>query len=530
MKHRGVLAAAVLTSALLSGGWLMERGSRAPVRDLASRAHLFNEVLQHVRENYVDTIPDSTLYRHAIDGALQLLHDPHTVFLSPRRLTRLDESTSGKYAGVGIQMDVRERGITVIGTLPGTPAEDAGILTGDRIVSIEGKTTQGATSEEALKLLRGQAGTAVKIMVERPGIAERMPFTLVRRLIAVNPVQHALIVHDGIGYVDLTVFSAEASPDLVHAIDSLRSAGARSLVLDLRGDPGGLLDQGIDVADLFLDAGQPIVSTRGRSAEETQAFADRAVQRWSGMPLVVLTDSGSASASEIVAGALQDHDRALIVGTATYGKGSAQRVFRLDEGAIKITTALWYTPSGRSINRARPAPLDDEDADVAPKSDAAPPRPRFRTDAGRIVLGGGGIVPDVEVPRRVASDAERSLQQALGARMPKFRDATVEYALALKVNGSVTNPDYQVTPAMRDELYRRLQARGVTLSRATYDSAAPVVSRVLATQVSRYVFGPRAEFARTLREDPTMSRALELLRGVRTTKELIARAPALAAK
>ncbi len=528
MKHRGVLAAAVLTSALVSGGWLMERGSRGPVRDLASREHLFDEVLQHIRRDYVDTLPDSTLYRHAIDGALRELHDPHTVFLTPRRLSRLDESTSGKYAGVGIQMDVRDSGITVIGTLPGTPAEQAGIATGDRIVTIDGKTTQGTTTEEAVKLLRGAAGTPVRILVERPGIAERMPFTLVRRVIEVNPVQHAVVLQDGIGYVSLTVFSAEATPDLVRAIDSLRSAGARSLVLDLRGDPGGLLDQGIDVADLFLDVGQAIVSTRGRSAEETRAFADRSAQRWADMPLIVLTDSASASASEIVAGALQDHDRAVIVGTATYGKGSAQRVFRLDEGAIKVTTALWFTPSGRSINRSRAAASDDDDE--TPRADSATRRPTFRTDAGRVVLGGGGIVPDVEVATRVASSVERSLQQALGGRLPKFRDATVEYALSMKVKGAVTNPDFQVTAAMRDELYRRLQLRGVTLSRATYDSAAPVVSRVLATQLARYVFGPRVEFVRTLREDPTMSRAMDLLRGVHTTRELLARVPPVAVK
>ena len=524
MRHRGVLAAAVLTSALVSGGWLMERGWHAPVRDLASRAHLFDEVLLHIKRDYVDTLADSTLYRHAINGALRELHDPHTVFLSQRRLTRLDESTSGKYAGVGIQMDVRDSGITVAGTLPGTPAEEAGIATGDRIVTIDGKTTLGATSEEALKALRGPAGTPVKLMVERPGIAERMPFTLVRRLIEVNPVQHAFIVRDSIGYVDLTVFSAEASPDLVRAIDSLRSAGARSLVLDLRGDPGGLLDQGIDVADLFLDPGQAIVSTKGRMPEETRAFSDRAPQRWANMPLVVLTDSASASASEIVAGALQDHDRAVIIGTATYGKGSAQRVFRLDSGAIKITTALWFTPSGRSINRQRVVPNGEDDED-ATRPDSAPPRPKFRTDAGRTVFGGGGIVPDVEVARLAAPAADRALQFALGAQVPKFRDALVDYAIALKTSRAVTDPGFQVTPAMRDAFYRRLRAKGVTLDRGVYDSASVLVSRALGAQIARYVFGPRAEFARTLREDPTMGRALAMLAGVHSSRELLSKIP-----
>ena len=522
MKNRSILVAAVLSTALVSGGWLMERGSRNPGRDLASRAHLFDEVLQHVKREYVDTLPDSTLYQHAIDGALRELRDPHTVFLSPRRLTRLEESTSGQYAGVGIQMDVGDSGITVIGTLPAAPAEQAGIVTGDRIVSIEGKTTQGVTSEEALKSLRGPAGTTVHMAIERASVAERLTFTLVRRVIDVNPVRAALLIRDGVGYVHLSVFSAAATADLVKSIDSLRNAGARALVFDLRGDPGGLLDQGVEVADLFLDAGQTIVSTRGRSAEETRGFDDHAAQRWSDMPLVVLTDSSSASASEIVAGALQDHDRAVIIGTATYGKGSAQRVYKLEHGAVKVTTALWYTPSGRSINRAR-KPVSDDDDEVPPRTDTLTPRPKFKTDAGRTVVGGGGIVPDIEVARRPITTADKALQTALGASVSQFRNAIVEYALSLKSSRAIADTSFAVTPAMRDDLYRRLQARGVKLSRTVYDSAAPLVNLALGGQVARYVFGQRVEFSRGLREDPTVLRALDLLQGVKSQKELFER-------
>jgi carboxyl-terminal processing protease len=417
-------------------------------------------------------------------------------------------------------MDLRDSGITVVATLHGTPAEQAGIASGDRIVEIDGKSARGLTSEEALKTLRGPAGSKVSVVVERPGVTAPLTFSLTRRDIQVNPVQHALLMPDGVGYVDLTVFSSEAASDLGHAIDSLRAAGARSLVLDLRGNPGGLLDQGIGVADLFLDAGQPIVSTKGRSADENRAFADRAPQRWGTMPLVVLTDSGTASASEIVAGALQDHDRALVVGKATYGKGSAQRVFRIRDGAVKLTTALWYTPSGRSINRPRIG--DGPDDEDVPPADSTK-RPEFKTDAGRTVLGGGGIVPDVLVPNRVVAKHDKALQEALGANVPKFREAMVDYAIALKASRALSNPDFEVTPAMRDELYRRLKARGIVVDRAVYDSAQTLVNRALGGQITRVVFGTQAEYARTLREDADLAKARELLRGASTPDQLVRR-------
>jgi carboxyl-terminal processing protease len=523
MRSKAVVAAAVLTCALLSGGWLVERGSRSGVRDAASQARLLDEVFQHLRNDYVDSLADTSLYRRAVVGVLHELHDPHSVFLDPKRLGQLNESTSGHYAGVGIQMDVRDSGIMVLGTLPGTSAERVGILAGDRIVEIAGKSTTGLTSEETIRTLRGTPGSTVQVFVERQGVATRIPFILTRSEIEVNPVQHALMLPGSdAGYVDLSVFSAAAAADLRHAIDSLRDAGAKSLVLDLRGNPGGLLDQGVAVADLFLDAGQSIVATKGRMPNDTKAYADREPQHYAEMPLVVLTDSGSASASEIVAGALQDHDRALVVGTATYGKGSAQELFKVNDGAVKLTTALWYTPSGRSINR--PRVISQDETDVLVVADTLKPRPKFHTDAGRVVLGGGGIVPDVEVASAITSPAQRALQAALGTKVAAFRSAVVDFALSLRASHAVASPDFVVTPAMRDGLYRELTQRGVTVPRVVYDSAAPFVSRALAGQVTRFVFGPRAQFARALHDDSTLARAETLLRGASTQKELLERA------
>ena len=194
-----------------------------------------------------------------------------------------------------------------------------------------------------------------------------------------------------------------------------------------------------------------------------------------------------------------------------------------------MTTALWYTPSGRSINRPRAPSPDESDDDTPVKKDSAA-RPQFRTDGGRLVLGGGGIVPDVEVATRMAVAADKALQTSLGAKVPRFRDALLEYALSLKTSHAVTDPGFEVTPAMRDELYRRMQSKGITVSRAVYDTAGALVSRALGSQVARYVFGPRAEFERGLRDDPAMARAGMLLQGVRTQKELLARVAAVGVK
>jgi carboxyl-terminal processing protease len=488
-----------------------------------ARARLFEEVLAHVENFYVDTVPEADLYRKAVDGMLLELHDPHSVFLPPDRLAKLNESTTGRYAGVGIQMDVRDGWITVVSPLPDTPAQRAGILTGDRVVEIDGRSTRGWTSDEAIKALRGAPGSSVRIVVERPGNAARLPFTLTRQQIRFHSVQHALIMRDGIGYVELAIFSENSDQELRAAIDSLRGRGLRGLIFDLRGDPGGLLDQGVGVADLFLDPGQKIVSMRGRSRESDHDFIDRFPQPWPQLPLVVLVDSGSASASEIVAGALQDHDRALIVGTTSYGKGSAQSLFPVsDSSALKLTTALWYTPSGRSINRAHVSADDDDGDQEALRSlGGETPRPRFKTDAGRTVLGGGGITPDVAVNDSVADAQETSLQLALGKHVGEFRDVLTDYALALKGKGSVTSRSFAITSPMRTELYDRLRARNVVLPRPIFDADSTLIDRLLGDQIARYVFGPEAEFERVMSRDRDITTALGILEKARTAQELL---------
>jgi carboxyl-terminal processing protease len=330
------------------------------------------------------------------------------------------------------------------------------------------------------------------------------------------------MLRDGVGYVALTIFSEASAPDLRRAIDSLRAAGMRTLLFDLRGDPGGLLDQGVRIADLFLNAGQRIVSMRGRTADATQTFDDRTPQVWPDLPIAVLVDSNTASAAEIVAGALQDHDRAVVLGAPTYGKGSAQNVFRVGNGgAVKLTTALWYTPSGRSINRKHASP-DDGSADTTAKR-----RPTYTTDAGRTVLGGGGISPDVVIPSKPSATADSVFQRALGKEIPKFRDALTDYALSLAGTHAVASPDFTVTPAMRAELLRRMRARGIALDDAVYERSSPLIDRLMGYEIARYVFGDQAESARRLRDDVAVAAAVQFVSGAATQQELLRRAAAV---
>lgn len=536
LRARAVVAVAALSLVLVLGGWLLQRGLH---RDMGAyeRAQLFEQVRSHVERDFVDSIADSDIYRKAAEGMVRELHDPHSVYLTSDKLRALTESTTGHYAGIGIQIDVRDGWITIVAPLPGTPAERAGIQPGDRIVSIDGKSTSGWTPDDARGSLRGTPGSTVLLQIERPGVSTRIPFTLARGEIRVRSVRHVSMIGDGVGYLDLTIFSDSSADEVKQAVTQLRAQGMKTLVMDLRANPGGLLEQGIQIADLFLDPGMPIVSVRGRGV--AQSYVDEAKQLWPDLKLIALVDEHSASASEIVAGALQDHDRAAIIGTTSYGKGSAQSVFRLDDSAsaLKLTTARWFTPSGRSIQKAAvviPGSVDDDDAappstakGVAADSGSELPlakRMPFKTDDGRIVYGGGGITPDLFVSASDSINGTRAFWRMIGAGAPKFRDALTESALAAKGAHAVQAPDFVVTSALRESLWQRVSAKGIKLDRAHFDSAGAAVARLLGLEIARYALGPEAEFKRRLDDDRVIAAALELTAGAQVENDLLRRA------
>ena len=348
---KALIVGAVLSAGLLSGGMLMQSGAWSEARASTATPRLYEQVLARIRSAYIDSISIDEMHRKAAFGLVQELDDAHSSLLTPERASRLRETTSGRYAGIGVEIDMRDGYVTVIAPLAGTPADSAGIQPGDRIVSVDGKATHGLTMEEVHQAMRGPAGSMVKLTMER-GTGEGPTFTLTRRIIQYHPVQRVELLPGNVGYVALASFSQQAAREVRGAVDSLRGRGAVSLILDLRENPGGLLEQGIEVAELFLESGRTIASTRGRTPDANKTFLDELRQPWPQMPIVALVDSGTASAAEIVAGALQDNDRAVIVGSPSYGKGSAQSLFPVTEGhALKLTTARWFTPDGRTIER-----------------------------------------------------------------------------------------------------------------------------------------------------------------------------------
>ncbi len=377
-RHLKMWVVMVLASAALILGHGFYRDLSANNEETYKGLKLFSDVIELVQKNYVDEVDTQKMIEAAIQGMVRSL-DPHSALLPPDALKELQIDTHGEFTGIGIHVTMRNNLVTVISPIEGTPAYRAGIKAGDKIIKVDGKPTEDL--RDAVKRMRGPKGTTVVISVIRQGAPEPLEFTLVRDVIPIYSVK-AELLKPGYGYVWITNFRENTTGDLIEALQAMDTADTpmKGLVLDLRDNPGGILNQAIEVSDLFLEGGE-ILSIKGRDGRNTKVFKAHANDVKRDYPIVVLINGGSASASEIVAGALQDHKRALILGTTSFGKGSVQTVETLRDGyGLKFTIARYYTPSGRSIQAK-------------------------------------GVEPDVEVKHHVISDNE-----AAGDRMLKEKD------------------------------------------------------------------------------------------------------------
>lgn len=473
---------------------------------------LVEQVMERVATQSIDTATASAVYEKTARGLLDELDDGYAELYSPEQLQSFQRETIGnRYAGLGMSVELEKDSILVGRVFEGTPAATAGLQTGDRIIKVDGVATTGLGLDAVTSRIRGPAGTPVTVTIRRYG-PEPIDLHAIRAEVHVPAVPFALLLDNKVGYIPLQRFNETADSEVGQAIARLKRQGATSYILDLRGNGGGSLDQAISIGGLFLPAGKQVVTVRYR-AQPSETGTARGGQVVGGEPMVVMVDEWTASASEIVAGALQDHDRALVVGDRSFGKGLVQSLFPLDQGwAMKITTGKWYTPSGRSIQRprAKDGSLRDGPADTT----------RYLSDAGRPLKGGGGITPDVVVQADTLSTEEKDFARSVS----KGRNIGVALNQLSRELADGAKGSFVVTPAWRDSLFARLTAAGVQVTRAQFDSARRVTDQMMERPVALIVGGDSLVFRRDLKYDAQLNRAVELLAGARNQVALLAEA------
>lgn len=404
----------------------------------------FSEVYRLLSRNYVDTLEPEELMKKGIEGMLSTL-DPYTVFIEDDGINRLDQITTGKYGGIGMEIGQRNKQVVIIATMPNSPAQKAGLRPGDVIMEIEGQLTKDLSTVEVSKLLRGKIGTAVNIRIKRPLFAEWLPFEMVREEIEINEVPFAEFIEPGTVMIQLTGFSANSGYTVQKKLRELNKENKiKRVILDLRGNPGGLLQEAVKITNIFVPAGKLVVYTEGRN-EKRRSYLTENQPMLPDAQLVVLINHGSVSASEIVAGAIQDLDRGVVIGQSSFGKGLVQNVFNIANGdaRLKVTTSRYYIPSGRSIQKA------NYSASEPAKADNTAEQPVFYTNNGRVVNEKGGITPDIEVTAANLSNLESELW-----RQGKFFKFAVEYiarhpefTTGTKLSNAVVDSFYQFVQA-----------------------------------------------------------------------------------
>jgi len=525
MNRRQIIAVCVLVVALITGTWAVARVQESN-DNTYSNIERFIQVLTKVRDNYVEPVSSDKLMDAAIRGMLRTL-DPYSQYLDKDEAERLETTTHGAFGGIGISIGMRDRWVTVIAPIEGTPAWKAGILGGDRIIKIDDVSTEGLSLDDAMKKMRGERGSKVVLTIYREGREKPIDFEIVRDIIQIKSVPYAGMLSNGVGYVRLSNFSERSRQEMDAAFDKLEKYHPHGVIIDLRYNPGGLLSQAVEVAEEFTPRGKKVVYTRGRDSSQNRDFFSTADHTHSDYPIVILVNQWTASASEIVSGALQDLDLGLVVGKTTFGKGLVQTVIPLTRSVkgpkLKLTTAKYYTPSGRCIQKDEQlkdgalAEDDDSSDDTDKPADATTkpekPKPEYKTEMGRVVYGGGGITPDVELVEvklpRIIEDLE--------AKQVFFK-----YAVKYAVHHKEAPPSYTLTPAMRDEFAQLLKEEKVEVNADSLALAHKWVDSGLRRELGRRYGGEEEAYRIALEDDEQVKQAAALFDKAPTLPKLLA--------
>jgi carboxyl-terminal processing protease len=519
MRHYRALSAvvfAVLVSALVGG--LFGRSALATEDKIPAHYKTFTAALAAVEKSYVNQIDSDRLVYSAIRGMLATL-DPHSGFFDPREYAQMRERQGGRYYGLGITIQTNDGDITAMSVFEGSPAYKKGIRRGDIIARIGGQDAKGWTTEQAMRNLRGQKGTTVHIEIKRRGYEQVIPLDVTRDEVSIPTVPAYFMIDATTGYIQLRDFGENTDRDLKNALHKLAGSGMRRLLLDIRNNPGGPLDQAIKVSNEFLPRGKMIVYTRGRIANSDQDYRATEASEFIDMPLVVMVNRNSASAAEIVSGALQDHDRAYVVGETTFGKALVQSIYRISgDAGLALTTAHYYTPSGRLIQRPWDTTFDEyltyslRDQESERPHNASDLK---RTDAGRPVYSGGGVEPD----KRVAGPIEGFNPTRFG-RMLNARQAFANYSMKYMAEGdtrvaqratgrTTVLRNFVVDDAMVADFRAQLETDRIKIDEEAFKKDLDFIKAMIRFEIDNALFGIADARRHLIAVDPQAQVALQ---------------------
>ncbi len=505
-------------------------GMATATAQIYSRLQILEDIMEIIDRHYVDDVDVDELFDNATRGVLEAL-DPHSRYYSAEEFKALEEQYRGDYAGIGVSFEMFDGILTVLDALEGGPSQALGIRPGDEIIEVDGQSSIGWTIDQVYENVRGPAGTQVDVTVMRPSVDELLQYTITRGNVDIAAVSIVAMLDDEVGYIRLSTFSQKTADQVEKALQDLEARGMRRLVLDLRGNGGGLMSQALQLTDKFLEGGKVIVETRGRTAVANAS--ERTTNRLTHpeLPMIVLVNRFSASASEIVSGALQDWDRALIVGETTFGKALVQNQFRFRDGsALFLTIARYYTPSGRLIQReyvgdeyVTPELVGDALSEDDPEwaGDQADERPVFTTAGGRTVYGGGGIHPDIEIaPTRVSGIAALMYRAPLRLFFRYGVRYAAGHAAEIPVDFDDFNDNFVVTEEIVDDFFAFVRSDGirdpldendVPLTDEVLDAARKDVRIYIKSDIAAAVWGGDTGREVLLRYDDQVMRTIELL-------------------
>jgi len=536
-----LLGASLLGVGALGGLSLGASGLGPIASDPMLQMRKLQEAFLLISREYVDPVDAQQLAEHAVEGMLEEL-DPHSSYIPARDLQEVQESFEGSFGGVGIRFEVEKDTARVVNTIPDGPSEKAGLMAGDRIVAIEDSSAIGIKDDGVRARLKGPIGTTVRVTIKRPGVAQPRQVTITRGRVAINTVDASFMADDQTGYIRIAYFAQTTYAEFREHLDRLRAQGMKRLVLDLRDNPGGIMSSAVKIADELLPGGDVIVSTKSRHRRYEQAETATPGGVFETEPIIVLLNAYSASASEILAGALQDHDRALVVGQRSFGKGLVQTQFALSDGSVlQMTISRYLTPSGRLIQtpythgeaeedylEEKFAGRNEETFNPRLYADRVPDSLKFRTDHGRVVFGGGGILPDVVVIPDTMSVLLGVNAQGTDFRFARAEFERTEQALRARYGTDVARfvRDFRVDEPMWQRFVTFATTNAVdgqplvltdggaanprerSYPRAAFEAARPDLERRIKAMMARNLFGSEQWYPIAMPTDPTFREAM----------------------